>query len=96
MILYRLHPDRRDYLWISCYFAAMTGWTIAQDHASIRPVPIQLFDYIHLGLTNLAQFFMLQFLFPFLRLPMPGLLRGYQISLLPARCSPEELALRGA
>jgi phosphoserine phosphatase RsbU/P len=82
LILYRLQPGHSEYLWIACYFVTMTAWMIAHDIASIQPVTWQAADTADLLLTNVAQFFMLQFVFSFLRMRMPSLIRVYQFSLL--------------
>ncbi|MDQ2775257.1 MAG: serine/threonine-protein phosphatase, partial [Acidobacteriota bacterium] len=82
LVLYRLQPGHNEYLWIACYFVAMTAETIAEDIETIHPLTLQVGDTANLVLTNVAQFFMLQFVFSFLRLRMPSLIRVYQVSLL--------------
>lgn len=82
LLLYRLQRDKTEYLWLAGYFAAMAAWTFCNDYRSIEPISVQAKSYLDVGLTALSQVCMLEFVFAFLRYPMPRWVRAYQISLL--------------
>ena len=82
LLLYRTQRGENEYLWIAAYFASITGWTFVNDFQSISPISIQAIKYLDVGLMAISQVLLLQFVFAFLRQPIPLWLRIYQLSLL--------------
>ena len=82
LLLYRTQRKQSEYLWITAYFASITGWVFVNDFQSISPISIQAIKYLDVGLMAISEVFLLQFVFAFLRQSIPLWLRTYQLSLL--------------
>lgn len=82
LILFWWQRQFTEYVWIACYFFAMTAWTVFVDYQTAEPISLQARSFFDTGLTSIAKVFLLQFAFAFLKRPMPPWLRIYQISLL--------------
>lgn len=82
LLLYRTQRKQSEYLWITAYFASITGWTFVNDFQSISPMSIQAIKYLDVGLMAISEVLLLQFVFAFLRQSIPLWLRTYQLSLL--------------
>jgi hypothetical protein len=82
LVLYRTQRKQSEYLWITAYFASVTGWIFVNDFQSISPISIQAIKYLDVGLMAVSEVLLLQFVFAFLRQSIPLWLRTYQLSLL--------------
>ncbi len=82
LLLYRTQRKQSEYLWITVYFASITGWIFVNDFQSISPISIQAIKYLDVGLMAISEVLLLQFVFAFLRQSIPLWLRTYQLSLL--------------
>jgi hypothetical protein len=82
LLLYRTQRKQSEYLWITAYFASITGWIFVNDFQSISPISIQAIKYLDVGLMAISEVLLLQFVFAFLRQSIPLWLRTYQLSLL--------------
>jgi sigma-B regulation protein RsbU (phosphoserine phosphatase) len=82
LLLYRSQRSQSEYLWIAAYLASIAGSTFVHDFQSASPISVRALKYLAVGLMAISQILLLQFVFAFLRQPIPLWLRMYQLVLL--------------
>ena len=82
LILYRFQPQNTEYLWLALLGFAITGAAIKQYFVWFTPTASEAATYWSLVIANLGQILLIEFVFRFLRRPMPRWMRAYQISLI--------------
>lgn len=82
LALYRFQRENTEYLWLALLGFAITGAAIRQYFVLFTPTPSEAGTYWSVVIANLGQILLIEFVFRFLRRPMPRWMRAYQISVI--------------
>jgi len=82
LVLYRFQPENTEYLWLALLGFAITGAAIKQYFFWFTLTASEAGIYWSVVIANLGQILLIEFVFRFLRRPMPRWMRVYQISLI--------------
>jgi sigma-B regulation protein RsbU (phosphoserine phosphatase) len=82
LVLYRFQRENTEYLWLALLAFAMTANAIKQYFVWLTPTTSQAGTYWSAIIASAGEILLIEFVFRFLRRPMPKWMRAYQISVI--------------